>query len=99
MYVNPEAGVGGRRIIVGLKQHMLLQHFFFRKMMGVAVRMAPNSAQRRIENNKQWLPITLARRFALGKSLPRRSVIEPEQVLLWRVTRSLTDYHAACGAI
>ncbi|RUV35575.1 tagatose-bisphosphate aldolase, partial [Mesorhizobium sp. M1A.T.Ca.IN.004.03.1.1] len=23
--------------------------------------------------------------------------LDPEQVLIWRVTKSLADYHAACG--
>ena len=39
-----------------------------------------------------WQHMPAARHFA---DVP----LEPEQVLIWRVTRSLADYHAACGAI
>lgn len=39
-----------------------------------------------------WQHMPAARHFA-------DAPLEPEQVLIWRVTRSLADYHAACGAI
>ncbi len=38
-----------------------------------------------------WQHMPAARHFA---DMP----LDPEQVLIWRVTRSLADYHAACGA-
>ncbi|MBB3384100.1 D-tagatose-bisphosphate aldolase, class II, non-catalytic subunit (plasmid) [Rhizobium sp. WW22] len=39
-----------------------------------------------------WQHMPAARHFA-------DAPLEPEQVLIWRITRSLADYHAACGAI
>ncbi len=38
-----------------------------------------------------WQHMPAARHFA---DMP----LDPEQILIWRVTRSLADYHAACGA-
>ena len=38
-----------------------------------------------------WQHMPAARHFA---EMP----LDPEQILIWRVTRSLADYHAACGA-
>ncbi len=46
----------------------------------------------------QTVPLSLFRQHMPAARHFADMPLDPEQILIWRVTRSLADYHAACGA-
>jgi len=66
---------------------------------GFSVAMSPETVKHLVESlRRRSVPMTLFWQHLPGAEQFADTPLEPEDVLLWRITRSLDAYHGACNA-